>query len=160
MLTLLNFMTQFSTVSELEENKKEYLISEQFNFAVVTNLQDNFERMKFNLPIKPVPGKDLEQGYTFGKHDQRIFIDEEKKTKLKLKEGSQIFDVLGVGLGRTMTPSITILEENMALCFSLPEQLTEWVFQCIGLASMNQNPFPSKVLLTKQGDKYYVDFII
>lgn len=78
MLTLLNFMTQFSTVSELEENKKEYLISEQFNFAVVTNLQDNFERMKFNLPIKPVPGKDLEQGYTFGKHDQRIFIDEEK----------------------------------------------------------------------------------
>lgn len=159
LLTLINFMTQFSTTTDLKESKNDLGLPEQFNSVIVSRLQAYFQRMKLKIPIKVVPEKEIEQGYVIGKYGQKIYIDEKNQPQLKLKEGGQTFKVLTVGIRKSMVPSMTIMEGNKAVCFLIPNQLTDWVVACIGYANMNQNPFPANVMLTKNGDDYYANIL-
>ncbi|MFW3331261.1 hypothetical protein [Aerococcus viridans] len=159
LLTFLNFISQFSTVIELEESNQELLLSEQFNSAMVIRMQDYFTELHSKLPIEPISVTEKEQDFFFGNRGEKIYFDDEMQPKLMIKEGSQIFEVLSVGISGTSNPNITILKNNEVVCYRIPKYLVNWAFSCIKLANANTNIFPSKVKFTKIGERYFADIL-
>lgn len=79
---------------------------------------------------------------------------------LPLHEGTQIFEVLSVGIDHKNIPLITVKLNGNSQCFRLPNDLFEWVYSLIGLASIGENILPSEVIFTLDKDKkIYVDLI-
>lgn len=55
---------------------------------------------------------------------------------------------------------ITVSESEVPICYKLPQELYAWAMDCVALANMESNNFPSKVKITKYNDSFYADFIV
>lgn len=159
LVTFLNFVSQFSTVLELETSNQELLLPEQFNSSMVVRLQEYFAEMQSRLPVEPTPVIEENKEFFLGSRGQKIFFDENKQPKLSLKKDSQIFEVLAVGMSKKMIPNITVLENNEVICYRIPKNLADWASTCIMMANSGMKIFPSKVQFTKQEELYLVDIL-
>ena len=72
-----------------------------------------------------------------------------------MNEVPQIFEVLSVGVDRNFTPIVTVLMDGKPVCFSLPEELSEWACNVVGMALMGIKLFPTKVTFSKVNGKYF-----
>ena len=78
---------------------------------------------------------------------------------MPLHKGSQIFDVLSVGVDQKFTPTVTILKDGESECFRLPNELSEWACSVIGMAVMGMSFFPAKVIFSYVSGRYYADIL-
>lgn len=159
LVTFLNFISQFSTILELEMSNQELLLPEQFNSSMVLRLQEYFAEMHSKLPIQTISVTENNKEFFLGSRGQKIFYNENKQPKLSLKKDSQIFEVLAVGMSKKMIPNITVLENNEVICYRIPKNLADWASTCIMMANSGMKIFPSKVQFTKQGELYFVDIL-
>jgi len=155
-VSFVNYMAHFKSVSEIRETDYK-LHAEYANGAFCESLKDYFSRLHSKLPIVPI--KKTEEDFFIGDRSQKIYFDDSKQPMLKLKEGSQIFDVLAVGFSKKKRPTVTIREKGKAFCYRIPEQLFEWAFTCVSFSNAGENMFPAKVVFTKRASEYFVDIL-
>ncbi len=152
---LLNFMNHFESVEQLRANID--MQGEQFNAFACGQLARYFDQRRCKLPIEPVIPFD-EESY-LNQRGGKIQFDSRKQRLLPLHKGSQIFDVLSVGVDQKFTPTVTILKDGESECFRLPNELSEWVCSVIGMAAMGMNLFPAKVIFSNVNERYYADIL-
>ncbi len=70
-----------------------------------------------------------------------------------------MFFVFSVGISADGYPLVTINGENEKICYKLPIQLQEWAMTVVGMAMFGERLFPSEVIFTKNGNKYYADIL-
>ena len=152
---LLNFMSHFESVEQLRANID--MQGEQFNAFACGQLARYFDQRRCKLPIEPVIPFD-EESY-LNERGGKVYFDSRKQRLLPLYEGSQIFDVLSVGVDQKFTPTVTILKDGESECFRLPNELSEWACSVIGMAAMGMNLFPAKVIFSNVNGRYYADIL-
>ncbi|MCD2338322.1 MULTISPECIES: hypothetical protein [Bacillus cereus group] len=91
------------------------------------------------------------------------------------EQDGQIYEVFSVGFHsndaiatvttddfsttRVHTPIVTVKNNNGSLqAYRLPLEMEYWVFSCLQVASVGNNPFPCKVAFGIIDTKYYVEF--
>lgn len=156
LISFVNYMAHFNSVSEIRETDYK-LHAEYANGAFCESLKDYFSRLHSKLPMNPI--KKTEEEFFIGDRGQKIYFDDSKQPILKLKEGSQTFDVLAVGFSKKKRPTVTIREKGKAFCYRIPEQLFEWAFTCVSFSNAGENMFPAKVVFTKRASEYFVDIL-
>ena len=145
-------MNNFQSVKQIQNNID--MQSEYFNSFACNQLEHYFEKRRCKLPFDPVTRFDEE---TFlNQRGAKVYFDSKKQPLLPLHEGTQTFEVLSVGLDQKFTPTVTILKEGLPLCFRLPEELSEWACNVVGMAAMGMKFFPTKVNFTFNNGKYDV----
>lgn len=152
---LLNFMSHFESVEQLRANID--MQGEYFNAFACEQLARYFDQRRCKLPIEPVIPFD-EESY-LNERGGKVYFDSRKQRLLPLYEGSQIFDVLSVGVDQKFTPTVTILKDGESECFRLPNELSEWACSVIGMAAMGMNLFPAKVIFSNVNGRYYADIL-
>lgn len=151
-IALLNFMNDFQSVKQIQNNID--MQSECFNSFACNELEHYFEKRRCKLPFDPVTRFDEE---TFlNQRGAKVYFDSKKQPLLPLHEGTQTFKVLSVGLDQKFTPTVTILKEGLPICFRLPEELSEWACNVVGMAAMGMKFFPTEVNFTFNNGKYDV----
>jgi hypothetical protein len=156
LISFVNYMAHFNSVSEIRETDYK-LHAEYANGAFCESLKEYFSRLHSKLPINPI--KKTEEDFFIGDRGQKIYFDDSKQPMLKLKEGSQTYDIVAVGFSRKKRPTVTILEKGKAFCYRIPEQLFEWAFTRVSFSNAGENIFPAKVVFTKRASEYYVDIL-
>ena len=152
---LLNYMNHFESAKQIQSNIT--MQGEYFNAFACEQLARYFEVRKCKLPIEPVALFDQES--FINDRGAKVFIESKKQPFLQLTEGSQVFEVLSVGVDQRLTPTATILKNGNPECFQLPAELSEWVTNMVGFAAMGMNLFPAKVVFTYLNGKYYADIL-
>jgi hypothetical protein len=148
-------MNHFESAEQIQSNIT--MQGEYFNAFACEQLARYFEVRKCKLPIEPVALFDQES--FINDRGAKVFIDSKKQPFLQLTEGSQVFEVLSVGVDQRLTPTATILKNGNPECFQLPAELSEWVTNMVGFAAMGMNLFPAKVVFTYLNGKYYADIL-
>lgn len=148
---LLNFMNHFESVEQIRADLD--MQGEYFNTFVCEQLARYFEQRRFKLPVEPVIPFD-EESY-LNQRGGKVYFDSKKQPLLPLNEVPQIFEVLSVGVDRNFTPIVTVLMDGKPVCFSLPEELSEWACNVVGMALMGIKLFPTKVTFSKVNGKYF-----
>lgn len=155
LVTLLNYMNRFESAEQIRANIDRR--GEHFNSSVCEQLEMYFERRRCKLPIEPVVQFD-EESY-LNQRGGKVYFDSRKQPLLPLHEGSQILDVLSVGIDRKFTPIVTIQENGEAECFRLPNELSGWVYSVVGMATDGINFFPAKVIFSNINGRYYANIL-
>ena len=155
LVTLLNYMNRFESAEQIRANIDRR--GERFNSSVCEQLEMYFERRRCKLPIEPVVQFD-EESY-LNQRGGKVYFDSRKQPLLPLHEGSQILDVLSVGIDRKFTPIVTIQENGEAECFRLPNELSGWVYSVVGMATDGINFFPAKVIFSNINGRYYANIL-
>ena len=148
-------MNHFEAVEQLRANID--MQGEYFNAFACEQLARYFDQRKCKLPIEPVIPFD-EESY-LNERGGKVYFDSKKQRLLPLHKGSQIFDVLSVGVDQKFTPTVTILKDGESECFRLPNELSEWACSVIGMAAMGMNFFPAKVIFSNVNGRYYADIL-
>lgn len=154
-IALLNFMNHFESTEHIQADID--MQGEYFNAFACEQLKRYFDQRKYKLPIEPVIPFD-EESYLNPKGG-KIYFDSRKQLLLSLHEGSQIFDVLSVGVDQKFTPTVTILKDGEPACFRLPNELSEWACSVVRMAAIGTNLFPAKVVFSNINGRYYVDIL-
>jgi len=154
-IALLNYMNHFESAEQIRTDID--MQGEYFNAFACEQLARYFEQRKCKLPIEPVAPFDEES--FLNQRGGRVYFDSSKQLLLPLHEGSQTFDVLSVGVDQKFTPTVTILNDGESECFRLPDELSEWACSVVGMAAMEMNLFPSKVMFSKIKGRYYADIL-
>lgn len=154
-VTLLNFMNSFSSAKEIKQNIT--MRGEYFNTCACTQVQRSFERLKCKLPIEPVALSNEE--YFLNERDGKVYLDKNRQPSLPLHEGSQIFEVLSVGIYQSGIPTVTVRMGEKTVCFRLPEELNEWACSVVGLTVSGTNLFPAKVIFSQVNGKCHADIL-
>lgn len=154
-IALLNYMNHFESAEQIRTDID--MQGEYFNAFACEQLARYFEQRKCKLPIEPVAPFD-EESY-LNQRGGKVYFDSRKQLLLPLHEGSQTFDVLSVGVDQKFTPTVTILNDGESECFRLPDELSEWACSVVGMAAMEMNLFPSKVMFSKIKGRYYADIL-
>lgn len=152
---LLNFMNHFESVEQIQVDID--MQGEYFNTFTCEQLEQYFDKRKCKLPIEPVIYFD-EESY-LNQRGGKVYFDSRKQPILTLHESSQTFEVLSVGVDQKFTPTVTILKKGVSECFRLPNELSEWACNVVGMASMGMNLFPAKVTFSNIKGKYYADIL-
>jgi len=154
--SFISYMGHFESVSEIK--KTDYkLHAEYVNSTYCYMLNDYFSRIHRKLPINAI--KKTDKDFFIGEKGQKIYFDSSKQPILKLEEGTQIYDVLAVGVYGKSIPEVTILENGKASCYRIPNQLLDWANTCVSFANLGEKMFPSKVIFIKKLDQYCVDLL-
>lgn len=152
----LNYMNHFESVEEIDATEYK-LHAEYFNASVCEELNKYFTRVHSKLPIEPVVMESEE--YFVGQRGQKIYVDESKQPLLQFEEAQRTYNVLSVGFSKNNVPNVTVSEGEKSICYSIPQELFDWVMTCVGFANMGQNLFPSKVVFSKCDGKMYADIL-
>ena len=155
-IAILNFMNHFESVEQIESENM-MMQGEYFNAFACQQLSDYFNRRKHKLPIEPIVSSNKD--YFLNQRGAKVYYDSRKQPRFFIREGSKTIDVLSVGMSRTGSPLITVLENEHPICYCLPQELSEWAYTIIGMANMGNNLFPSKVTFSKINGKYYADIL-
>lgn len=156
LVTLINYFASFDDISDFNKyTPREH--QERVNSTMIARLEEHFQTIHSKLPVTPFPSTD--EDYFYNQRGAKVYYDEGKQPILDIKEGSQSYLVLNVGFLKESTPTVTIQKQDDAICYRLPEQLAEWTMSCVAFANMGENLFPSKVIFSKKGDKYFADII-
>ena len=154
--SLLNFMSGFENAEKIKE--KIGMQGEYFNSFACRALLRDYGKKEIKLPIDAITS-DCKKEYYFNQRGAKVYFDTHKQPMLTIPNGSISYKVLSVGFDKIMTPLITIEENNVSICYRLPEQLLEWAVTTVAIANEGVNMFPSFVTFTKRNEKYYVDII-
>ncbi len=74
-------------------------------------------------------------------------------------DDGRIYKVLSVGFfGRMEQANLTIENNGHRECYLLPNELLDWAVDCVSLANMGCNPFPSQVQFGIADNNYYAEF--
>ena len=152
---LLNFMNHFDSVDQIRADID--MQGEYFNAFACKQLARYFDRRSCKLPIEPVIPCDQES--YLNSRGGKVYFDSKKQPLLPLHKGHQTFEVLSVGVDQALTPLITILEDGKPECYRLPNALSEWASNTVGMAAMGINLFPAKVTFSKINRKYYAKIL-
>ena len=155
-VTLINYFSSFEDISNFNKHTSEEH-QERVNSIMIARLEEHFQAIHSKLPVTPIPSTD--EDYFYNQRGAKVYFDEEKQPILDIKEGSQSYMVLSAGFSKRSIPSVTIQELEKVVCYRLPEQLAEWTMSCVAFVNMGENLFPSKVIFSKNGDKYFADII-
>lgn len=139
---LLNFMNHFDSVDQIRADID--MQGEYFNTFACKQLARCFDRRSCKLPIEPIIPYDQES--YLNSRGGKVYFDSKKQPLLLLHKGHQTFEVLSVGVDRELTPLVTILENGKPECYRLPNALSEWAHNVVGMATMGINLFPTKVI--------------
>lgn len=154
-IALLNYMNHFESAEQIRKDIDKQ--GEHFNSFACKHLAMYFEQGRCKLPLEPVIPIDKESFWN--QRGGKVYFDSKKQQLLPLHEGTQVFEVLSVGVDQSLTPTVTILKDGEPLCFRLPEEFSEWAHNLVGMAAIGVKVFPSKVSITKLREKYYVDIL-
>ena len=159
LISLLNFMSQFDSVDQMASNDGPPL-NEQFNSFLCYQLQNYFSRVSHKLPEEPIPPSDKDW---FENHrGAKIYYDVNRHPILPIKNGLQKFEVLSVGVcinGLSLTPMITIQENDTPVCYRLPIELSDWAYTVVGFADKGLTLFPAQVIFSKEDGQYFADIL-
>ena len=89
----------------------------------------------------------------------KVYYDSKKQPILSLHGVSRTFEVLSVGVDQNFTPTVTVLEDGESVCFRLPEELSEWACNVVGMALMGIKLFPAKVTFSKNEGQYIAEIL-
>lgn len=161
-IALLSFMNHFKSVEDIKKDLD--MQGEYFNAYCCEHLAEHFEKMRNGrqipaLPIDAVTDIDLSHGFVTNRRGAKVYFDIDRQPLLVIKNGQQTFNVLSVGLSKSMIPVVTIVEEDEVKCYRIPRELSEWAMTIVGLANMGENVFPSKVVFSKTKDGYFADIL-
>lgn len=154
-IALLNFMNHFQSAEQIQETIE--MQGEYFNTFVCKQLSESFELKKCKLPMDPVISVNKET--YLNQRGATVYFESEKQPLLHLHEGSQVFEVLSVGVTGSFIPLATILQDGNQVCYRLPQELSGWACSVAGFAAMGTNMFPSKVMFSKIEGNYYADIV-
>lgn len=152
---LLNFMNHFESVEQIHADID--MQGEYFNAFACEQLARYFEQRRFKLPVEPVIPFD-EESY-LNQRGGKVYFDSKKQPLLPLHEGIQTFEVLSVGVDQNFIPTVTVLKDDESVCFRLPEELSEWACNVVGMALMGIRIFPANVNFSKVKDQYFADIL-
>ena len=152
---LLNFMNHFESVKQIQADID--MQGEYFNHFACEQLENYFEQKRCKLPIEPVLISD--KGTYLNQRGEEVYIDSRKQSILPLHKGSQIYDVLSVGVDQNFVPTVTIKEGRDTKCFRLPQELSGWACSVIGMAAMGSNVFPAKIKISNFNGEYDIDIL-
>ena len=154
---LLNFMNHFSSTDEIKAELN--MQGEYFNAYACEALLEDYRRKTLKLPIDPIPKSNLKKEYYLNQRGARIYYDIRKQPLLPIPNGRIQYNVLSVGFDRNRIPLITIDKRGTCECYRMPQQLFEWSLTMLALANAGENPFPSKVIFTKQNNRYFAEVL-
>ena len=152
---LLNFMNHFESVEQIRADID--MQGEYFNAFACEQLARYFERRSFKLPVEPVIPFD-EESY-LNQRGGKVYFDSKKQPLLPLHGISRTFEVLSVGVDQNFTPTVTVLEDGESVCFRLPEELSEWACNVVGMALMGIRIFPANVTFSKVNGMYDAEIL-
>lgn len=152
---LLNYMNHFESVEQIRSDLD--MQGEYFNAFTCEQLSQYFKRRKCKLPIEPVILFDEES--FLNQRGGKVYIDSNKQPFLPLHEGSQKFDVLSVGVDRKFAPIVTISKDGRVKCYRLPNELSEWASNVVGMAARGIKLCPAKITFSKINGRYYADIL-
>lgn len=148
-------MNHFDSVDQIRADID--MQGEYFNTFACKQLARCFDRRSCKLPIEPIIPYDQES--YLNSRGGKVYFDSKKQPLLLLHKGHQTFEVLSVGVDRELTPLVTILENGKPECYRLPNALSEWAHNVVGMATMGINLFPTKVIFSKINSKYYAQIL-
>lgn len=151
-VALLKYMDQFSSVDDITEIEMQ---GEYFNSFCCECLAEHYKKMHNKLPVDPIP-KDSKE-YFLNDRGARVFFDVDKQPILTIPNGQKEYYVLSIGVGKNMCPFLTVSENGAAICYRLPQQLSDWAMTVVGLANAGEQLFPSPVVFSNIGGKYFAD---
>lgn len=154
---LLNFMNHFSNSNEIKAELN--MQGEYFNAYACEALLEDYRRKILKLPIDPIPKANLKKEYYLNQRGAKIYYDTRKQPLLPIPNGRIQYKVLSVGFDRNRIPLITIDNRGTCECYRLPQQLFEWSLTMLTLANAGDNPFPSKVIFTRQNNRYFAEIL-
>lgn len=152
---LLNFMNHFESVEQIHADID--MQGEYFNAFACEQLARYFEQRRSKLPVEPVIPFDEESYLT--QRGGKVYFDSKKQPLLPLSGTSQTFEVLSVGVDQNFTPTVTVLMDGEPACFRLPEELSEWACNVVGMALMGIRIFPANVTISKTKGMYYAEIL-
>ncbi len=152
---LLNFMNHFESVEQIRADID--MQGEYFNAFACEQLAGYFERRRFKLPVEPVVSFDKES--YMNERGGKVYFDSKKQPLLPLSGTSQTFEVLSVGVDQNFTPTVTVLKDGEPVCFRLPEELSEWACNVVGMALMGIRIFPANVTFSKINEMYDAEIL-
>lgn len=156
LVSLLEYMNHFSSIEEIRKQDIE-MQGEYFNSYVCERLQKYFAQMRNKLPIESIPPEVKE--YFFNSKGGKVYYDVQRQPLLKLKNGVCKCNVLSVGINKEGVPLVTIVENEEAVCYRLPEELSEWAMTVIGFGTRGTNLFPAEVVSSKYNGKFYANIL-
>ncbi|GIP22958.1 DUF3800 domain-containing protein [Paenibacillus sp. J22TS3] len=156
-ISLLNYMSSYRTIDNVRAIDKK-MHGEYFNAHVCERLAKHYDDMRSKLQVEPIGETD--KVYYFNRRGGKVFFDSSKQPSLRLNEGSYTLDVLSVGFTKDGTPMVIVSEREGPICYKLPHELYAWAMDCVALANMGTNNFPSKVEFTKSNGYFYANFIV
>ena len=154
---LLNFMNHFSSTDEIKASLN--MQGEYFNAYACEALSEDYLRKTLKLPITPIPKSNANKDYFLNQRGAKVYYDISKQPLLPIPDGRIQYNVLSVGFDRNRIPLITIDNRGACECYRLPLQLFEWSFTMLALANAGENPFPSKVVFTRQKNQYFAEVL-
>lgn len=155
-IAFLQFMNHFESVNAINESGIA-MQGEYFNSYACESIANYFQRLRNKLPIDPINKKSDE--YFLNQRGAKVYFDIKKQPLLRITNDKCYYNVVSVGFSNELVPMITILEEQVAKCYCLPMELSEWAMTLVGFANMGENLFPSKVVFFKVGHKYHADIL-
>ena len=112
-----------------------------------------------NIGFLPVDEAKENADFIVNRKGAIVFKDESKQPTLEIPEGFIIKTVLSVGFSGTHKPMVTVLENEGAVCYILPNLYLDWCETCVGLAMHGTNLFPSNVVFSLNKGKYSADIL-
>lgn len=80
--------------------------------------------------------------------------------KIPHTELGKIYSVLSIGFfGKMKQPNITVEENNQVKCYLLPLELLNWSMDCVAIANVGGNVFPSRVQFGVINNQYYAEIM-
>lgn len=84
--------------------------------------------------------------YFVNKKGGKVYFDSKNQPRLDIKKDRRnIFNILSVGFNRENKPLITIKMDNDIVCYLLPDELINWVKECVSIAMLFGSAFPCEV---------------
>lgn len=157
-ICILNYFSTFNDIEEFDKLSPEQHQNNLNNLAV-NSLGERFELLKHKLPVEKI--KFVSKGAFYNQKDAKCYLDYKKHKKLPIEYGrGKKFNVLSVGMfGKLEKPCVTVLENDMPICYLLPDELTEWAITVISMADMGQSLFPSIVEFGIVDKRFYAEIL-
>jgi len=157
-ICILNYFSRFCDIEEFNKLTPEQH-QNNLNDLAVKSLGERFEVLRHKLPIEKIRVE--EDGVYYNKQGAKCYVDYKRYKMLPIEANKRKkFSVLSVGmLGKMEKPCVTILENDVPICYLLPDELTEWAIMVITIADMGQNLFPSFVEFGIIDKRFYAEIL-
>ena len=159
-LYLIAILKYFDTFNDFYEFKNIPIEEHPYrvNGGAIKMLKERFSIMTSKLKIDPTDTDMKESEFYYNQRGAKCYFDFSRQEKLKISKLGSRYKVLSVGFfGRVEKAFVTVEENGLSICYVIPDELKEWAFTCISMANKGVNLFPSFVVFSKRGNRYFAD---